>query len=646
MILRLLATVCLAALSLVAGTPAMAREPVPQGKSSPTAAALWFDAVSAPVPLTDPQANRLALETMHALQAGTTDAATFAFLPAETAPRVVILTWQAPASGRQTAVGAGAGLRAATLDALRLASAIPGGRRVSGLKLDIVQHVLANPEYRIREDGVPLPGLAGLAFSRASGFVFTPENLMTDGLFTPKRQLNVRRIGENLAAAQALDRLGKWQAISSFQGTQQVFLFEAQSYYTDGEAVSLLFRGHRVPGPLRPAVIAESAQRLVSFLVKHIRPEGGFACDLPGWQAGDSGVDPLAAQAEALLALLEWQALNPSDAQAEAINRLAKYVRAHLVPYPPDRGAACMAEDSAAALDANALAVMALLKYAAVTHTPVPSEQLAKLGRYLILQLQPDGSLVSDRSLPSGKARAADVLPASAQAEIALVRLYEQTARREYLDAAEQALGYLLQRYSVPDNAAALPLDGWLPAALNETFTFNRDRLLRDHAERLGVALLARQSVTPAFPDLLGTWDDIPNLADTARRATGLLALARLAKDTHADNVQAQYLAGAHLALMFLMAGQMDDATLVNTAAVPDCRGAFRDNLVRYDMSLATQAQALRALCAACRETDGAEGASLPLTDAMKRAVQNARGQVASFPRCLPPRWPPTVRQP
>jgi hypothetical protein len=607
----------------------------------PAATAPWFDTIRGPAGLDAETAARFAAELLAALHRGPSRAApALEFLPADNAPRVVLLAWRRAGQDAVLCAGTGIGLRAAADDALAKARALPGAGTATGLLVELVEHAVQNRAFIIREDALPHPDLVGIAFSRDSAFFFPPDLLTGRGLLRETGHLAVNRVGEALLAAGETTRLGHWQMISSYQAAQEVSFFEVLSLHATPERVVPLFRGHPLPEPAGEAQLRQAGTAAAAFLQRHIRPDGAFACALPDWRLPDSGAEAPAALAATALALLEWHAAAPAADTLAAGTRLLRRLVAELRPTPGVPQARCVPELDRTTLGTNALLTLALARHRLLTRSDEFNAALHGLGRHLLAQRQPDGTFACVRALPSGTVRGELSLTAQAQAVAALVRLYEATGLVDYLDAGEQALLSLAAQELAARDMERLPQDGWLLAALDEAFTFRRqDEFLRQ-AERLGLALFATQVLDPLFPDFLGNWRNGPRLADAAIPSYGLFRAARLLRDRRHTESARNTLAAAHLGLLFQLQGQVDE---VSGLFLPDAearRGAFRDDLLgnRSGCRLAQQADTLLALAEAVRLSARLQGVPLPLTERMREALAASRQAAATFPRCLPRR--------
>lgn len=621
-------------------------------ESAPAAAArttqLWFDSVAAPVVMAEPFWFRLALDLHAALMAGQMDGANFLkTLPPDSAPRVVFLSWQPdPAKPAVVVFAAGKGVRAAAANALQKAFVSGAGKPVTGLKVDVVQHRL-NLGLFLRSTPLPLPGLIGLAFvPMAADTAFLPEELLYDDhLLTPARFLDVHTVTSRLQAAKDPARLAAWRPIAVSRMPAPVSFFETYALYTDGTAVQPMFRGHPLPEPLTAKSLRAAAGDSAGFLRRHWGLEGAFGATVPGWVSGLGDHETAADLAAATLALLDWNALAPEAATAETALRAARRLRERLKPMASETGALMVAEEFHTSLDANALTVLVLCRAAAAAGTPQAfNDPLTRLGAHLLRQVQPDGTFAGDRYYPSGNIRPTPVArEAAAMAVTALVALYEQTGQRAFLDQAGKSLRLLIEDACRTRGGVDVPPppSGWLLVAINEYYTFDRDRTLLAAVERLSLAIRLTQVVEPVFPDGVGGFDNGQAVGAAASRVLGLLAAAELLGDSKQAAVADSTLSAAHLGLLYLKQSQFDAAAALYVSEPAVCRGAFRLGLGGAVMTLRAQADGLMCLNAALRLTRKlGDTRPLPLADSARRVLAQARGQVATFPRCLPPTVP------
>lgn len=633
--LRLAAAAVTAAVSL-----AFAQDPKPAA-----AGELWFDRVTAPADMPLSVWEKAVLEIHTTLNRGALAANFLDFVPPTPAPRVVFVTGAAADGKARTRFAAGASFREAASAAVTaaLAEGEPF-RNHAWLKVDVVQHALMTADYQVRNTLLVQPTLVGLAFSKGSGFAFLPDLLTQGGLVTGLRLLDTDRAAEPILGGKGSPkRLGDWNLVASYTGPQVVTFFECLSFFTAGDGVQLLFRGHPVASPVTVDRLKDTAARAAEFLLQTQNARGEFT-QAPGrWLVGGPVAhERLADQAGAVLALLEAQELLPADkrlaaAAAKGIDCLLKNVQ----PFTFNPKAAYLTDGARVNLDDNAMAAIALARYEKTTRQNTYRASLQKLGLYLLAQLQPDRSLVGERLHPSGNLKAPAEITASAQTVLAFLRLYEITRESVYLDAAQQCLASAVNRWCVSREMDKLPLDAWLLLAVNEVFTYTHDKYLGREVERLVLASETAQPLDVPFPDYLGGFDKSSAVTPVALRAAGLVAAADFLRDSRRPTAADKAAARAHLALMFQLQAQADTASMAHLPDAARWLGAFREDLLDYRFSLAGQYQNLLAVAVAANSMSRQQLTVLPLGKPQETALATARTQILTFPRCLPTQLPP-----
>lgn len=612
-----------------------------------SAEGVWFDKLGLPPVLTDPQGIRLALELRPLVARGKADEKeSLAFLPADLAPRIVILSFGDGATPPVTVTGTGEGLRAALTDALKKAWKNPAHTRAARLKIDLVQHAVLNPAFRVRQDPLPQPSLAGLAFHPSADLVILPEAVVANAWTTPDRILRGSQVADAFVGEKTpIPLLTLRQQLLSSTHPAQVCFFECQTYFTDGGVTGALFRGHRLGNLVSAASLKTAGNQLRGFLFSVQERNGGFACRLPGWiPSGENGAESASATALTLAALMEWQSMSPDDKTLPAVERGIRRLLAQMKADATTPEAQSVVETSDSALpssrlDTNALLTLAICRYRELTGKQDWSDELNRLGRHLLARQQPDGSFVSVREHPSGKLAAPESDTASAQACLALVNLHARTGNMDYLQAANRGLAYLCER-AAQRPGRDLPEAAWLVTALNDYFTYDRNKAFAESAARFGAAILGGQTADPVFPDFAGGWNNSPGLADAAVNTLGLLSASRFCRDTRREKLADLTLDGAHLGLIFLLQGQGDDALLFHHPQAKAYAGAFRTSLTMRETGLETQGRVLFALAAGMREAMKQPNGALPATDAVKNGLATMRTETAKFPRSLPLRLP------
>lgn len=621
--------------------PALAQtDPTPRDVSrSPSAH--WFSQLSAPIVLPASAWQELTAAAYTGLKTGRLPSELPGPVAADTGVRAVFLSWTSGEQRATVSLGFGEGLG----DALRAACAQPAAASAGDLrwlKLDVVQHAFPIEEYYARRSSVPHPSLFGLAFWPFRCFAFLPEELVSWDLTDAQGRLAVHAIGEYLAAVGRLSDALKWSRLCSFAGPVGVHLFESESYFQDEQLSVPLFRGHRVLADLSVAQVMASASRAGDFMVRSCSDTGEIDVPFPEWHTGPDGTATLRDHAGAALALVTLYGRTGQRSFLAAAERIAGRLQRAVQPYAPDPKAGCVVEYRLSSLDTNALTVLALLALRESTATEGRyTKTLDRLSLYLLHQLQPGGEFIRDRVHPSGNIEPDVSLSASSIAVLALVRLYEKTARAVFLRAAEKGMNGLLASDVEGREMDELPRDEWFLSALNAYFTYTREPRLVQLVERVALGIVSTQAHASDFPDLLGSVIQHPSATTAARRTRGLAVAAQLLLDTGRDQAASELLACARLSLVFQLQAQLDPPTAMYLAKPTAYVGAFRDHILDYGLALHCQYVQVLSLLEAAKAAEQAAVGAFPYPAKFQASFDAAWAGVRCFPRFLPQRPAP-----
>jgi hypothetical protein len=640
-----------------------AAAPLPEVPRTP-----WFADHHSPRPLTLQQMGRLAEHAFDALRSGTVPRLEDAILQASHSS-IVFVSCARHDTPTQVAVGTGAALAAAVEDAVQRLLQTHGASEgaVSAVKLDVVQYVRAKNTFAVRESLVPTSSLVGIAFTPLSGFAFIPEQLVGWGWATTRGQLSPHRISLHFAETEQWTEVNKWGKVASFPAGQTVSLFESQSVYFAGGRAIPLFRGHPLRTDVNRDDIVHAVSRLGDFLVQSTSAEGAIEVDLPHWEVPPDGEIPFRDQAATAYGMARLaRLLKRKDLSACARRMGARLVREvrELQPYGNDAQALCLVETQRTFLDANAWLVLALLELRGEGNTPELDRTLTKLGRFLLRQRQPDGELVCERSHPSGKIHPRTSVSASAVAVSALVRLYEETGQRVFLEAASKAMEAIVNLHVEKRPMERLPRGAGLLEAMDALYTFTRHEPLVGYAQRIALGILARQAVPSStaaakktddmdsaaaqtlillaehssskmVPDFLGSMDSTPSANLAAERTRSLLAGARLLRDAGKTAASESILASVKLTLMFQLSAQLDAPSTMYLDDPEAYAGSFRGHVLAYGLDLRCQALQLLSLLDAAELLGRAPDGAFPRDSGVEEAIGKAQALIGRFPRAL-----------
>jgi len=620
----------------------------------------WFQDIQTPLVLDDPAAVALCQAVYAALKGGVVPQTGLGSLPGGDAPRAIFLSWSDGKVPACTRVGVGGTATAALEEACRAAQASsPSPRDLLWLKVDIVQHGEAVNNFSPRQSRLPLPSVIGLSFGPGAGFMFLPEQLVSWDMVDPNSQLSVHYVtervigqeyGRYLPEDQRLPALGRWSALISHLGGQKACLFETQSCFFDGAAGMALFRGHPLDRNVTVAEVRQAATEAGDHLAKYCTDRGLFECPLPEWELGKpQGAEPRD-QALAILALVRLHQATGEARYLKAAGRAGSSLAAAVVAYGGSPRAGCLPEvetlsetggvQAQARLTlaaTNALAVTALCELSGAAATDDYHPAMAMLAQHLILQLQPDGSVVPARQFPSQQIHVLVETESSPAVMLAFTALYETVAREVFLSYAKQVAACLRKRVLDSPEMDALPRDVWLMEALDRLFTFTRDGGLKETVGRLALAATLDQSRDVDFPDGYGAVADQVSALPAADRSRLLAIGARLLNDMGQPESTDNLLGEARPFVLFQLQTRITPPVAMYLPEPRRYLGLFRDHLLDYGFELRGQAAQILSLLALSRELERLGRNNLPEDLAVQKTLADARSLASRWPRYLDP---------
>lgn len=303
------------------------------------------------------------------------------------------------------------------------------------------------------------------------------------------------------------------------------------------------------PGPLTAAGTAQGdpASTVHGYLLQQVQPDGRFIYlrngrgeVLPGYNMVRHG--------GTMLALAQWQAVQPSTRNASALLRTAAYLRQCCLANAGSDGLAVWSREGerpdgarVAALGAAALGLVGLVAAHRVDPAAAPLDELRGLGRFIVSLQAADGSLRS-RVFADGRADTWASLYYPGEAALALVWLAEVDAEHalQWRSAAQAALMHLADQRR---GQSVVPPDHWALIATGALWCANprwnesmRDALLT-HAWQLASGMLGDQAAAGRDGAAPGSFTVDDRATPAATRLEGLLALMALPwpqADTHA----------------------------------------------------------------------------------------------------------------
>jgi hypothetical protein len=622
---------------------------------------LWFQDIQTPLRLGDAEALTLCQAVYTALKRGTPPDTAIGSLPGADTPRAFFLSWSDGTTSASTHLGMGPTAADALREACRRAQAsTPALQHLLWLKLDVVQRGEAVTNFSPRQSRLPLPSLLGLAFGPAAGFEFLPEHLISWDMVDPTSQMSIHYITERvigqeyaryLPESERLPALSRWTALTSHLGGQKACLFEPQSYFFDGSTCTPLFRGHPLGTEVAVAELRQSATAAGDRLVEYCTEQGLFECPLPEWELGQPKDAEPRDQAEAILALVRLHQATGEERYLAAAQRAGTCLAAAVVPYGGSPRAGCLPEietvSAAPRVEAqarltltatNALAVTALCELSSAAKTQAYHPVLAMLAQHLVLQLQPDASVVQARQFPSQQLHPLVESESAATTLLAFMALYESVAREVFLTHAVNVASWLRRTALAAEEMDGLPRDVWLMEALDRLYTFTRDEGLKEPVGRLALAASLDQSREVDYPDAYGAVSGHISALPAADRSRLIAIGARLLHDLGQPEISENLLGEARPYVLFQLQTRITPPVAMYLPEPHRYLGLFRDHVLDYGFELRGQAAQILSLLALARVLEQLGRNTLPADIAVDKGLVEARNLLSRWPRYLTPR--------
>ena len=474
------------------------------------------------------------------------------------------------------------------------------------LKLEIVQFTKWSEGFQMEETRMALGSMVGLAFDVRAGFAFTPSQLTGRCLLTEERSLSARQVGDFLADTLNLLSLKNWMELCSMKKPQTVALFELDGYFTDGETVTPLYRGHPYPTLPSPDGCLQAAVECGKAVLACLDAKDGMLkAPFPDWFADDdNGREDLGSQCELVLAYCRLAADTGDKQWLDAAKLAFKPVVAGAVRYGAGRQCLTIVEDEElpegsrvvprkiSHLRTNALAALAMDEMANAMGDAAGKvflNDLRLLTAHVAMQAQSLGGFLQQRIIPSEEVKMASLadptsrLEAEALATLAVYRGSQRFKEMSWMELADSSLDYLVAELKRAD-IQQYPLSPWLAEALICHYRNGGDYMAE--MTRLAVAADAARDARPILADHYGIVKDWPSMTAAAEHAWILCALAeRFARRDEADRAKAM-LHSVLPYLVFQMQGRMDFATASALARPIYYVGFFRDHLEDFGFDL------------------------------------------------------------
>lgn len=599
----------------------------------------WLQDIEGAVGLDESLFTPLMNETFVALSKGKRGQKIGVEIEGDTAARVVILSVSDTMLRPRSWTGTGFGLKAAVENAVDRFAADDEKPDVKRIKLDVVQHTLSVPGFTLNQSPVPFPGLSGIGFSPASGMAFSPDQLAVCGVIGENKELLGYKVQEMLLLGKRWHAVGLWKTIAAHQGGQTVFMFECQSFYADQNGVRELYRGHVLPIPQSASSIKDYISKAAQFSVDTYRRNGSFVGRQEEW--GDWLLDMAQTPhvedfAGSILSLLEAAKVTGKSSLRKTASEAAGKLAEMTATYEPRRGALCFVNefDLTTDLSGNALSILVMLEFA--EENPEFLKKAMQAGNYLFDQLSSDGKFIFKRKEPPQWNTTNEYsVRGSSMAVLALLKLYEKTGEYSCFEAAEKGMGYILKHHLEDVDLSAVPADPWLIRALNQCYTFMRDKRIPEQTERIAAAMQVFPEINPAFPDFIGSCKGHPSATLAANLSESFAVVNLLLDDMEKGSAVKQNLSLMNLSIMFHLQAMMDKPRAFYMDNPNRYPGALTMDCLSVRLGLASQWQQLHSLCTVYQYLEKQKLKRIPLLQKEAEALRDQRERARTFPQLL-----------
>ena len=425
-------------------------------------------------------------------------------------------------------------------------------------------------------------GLQGIAVASPDGrvpFAFLPEEISANDLIGTGGRFDVGGM------AAYLDRTGrdgrKFTELLANLKTR-ILRFDVEARFYDGTAFLPTFRGHRLYGEAGDEDLRSSLDLAAQYLAGIVGPEGRFVYLYnPVTDAEESGYN-VVRHAGTVYAMMELYQHSRSDEILEAAKRAIAYLWNATKPCPPpETSAYCVVEGGTTKLGANALAAVALAKYAEATSDYGHSKTMNRLCQRMVAIQRKSGEFYPHIQTYSGGGESRNFVSAyyPGEAILALTRVYGLDRDKKWLDAADAAANWLIAVRDRGKTIDKLDHDHWLLYGLNELYRYRKKPLFLDHARKIVDAIVAHQNTRAEYPDQVGMYGYTSNSNQVATRSEGLMAAWRLFTAAGDVPYAQKALRAAELGVRFQLGTQIREETAMYFPVPPKALGGFGRSL-------------------------------------------------------------------
>lgn len=419
-------------------------------------------------------------------------------------------------------------------------------------KVDVVSDVRLNASDFEAE--LPFDrSLYGLAFSKETEAVFTPEELAANTIVGSDNKLRFYNI-EDYYEEQGMPYTGLEESNILYYFSTDSFFFERPS---EGKPeIVELYRGHPFyNNDINPELLYDSAVAAGDYLKGAVKEDGSFVYIYYPKTDKESNNYNILRHGGTVYSMFELYKKTGDEDLRKQGEKALQYLRdEHIKPcYSAPRGELCVVENDEVKLGGNALAIIAMVEYMEATNDMSYLPVAQKLALRIVSLQRKDGGFKAHKSYHS-TGKVSDFISGyyPGEATLALVRLYSLDDNEKWLNTAEDAAKYLIKARDGEKSVKELNHDHWLLYGLNELYRHRPLKIFAEHSFKIVKAIQGMQRVgSPDFKDWLGSYYTPPRSTPAATRTEGLMASYNLAADYghEADSILKSALLGTAFSL-------------------------------------------------------------------------------------------------
>ncbi len=501
---------------------------------------------------------------------------------ADRAPRIVVLTVSDGLSRGRVLHAGGAGLGDALARVLQLARrSAETGSQIRWIKLDLVRETDPLSGADLAAKLAIECTLDGLAFDRESGLLLLPEELVVGRLLDEQGMLSPDRVPGWLKK-----RGGRPEAFTEARSRPPVLhRFRCLSWFTDGNEVVALHRGHRMYASVAQDDLTAAVRAGAAYLRDAVKKDGSFVYSYSPDRGWETEAYNIVRHAGCTWSMLDAVGFTRDRELQTATERALRRLREAIQPVPAARGAGkCVVWGGVSQLGATALATVAMVEAVRVGVDKSALADARELGRGILSLQSPNGEYgIHEFDHPSGEPRATLCKYYPGEAALALVRLHSLDPEGPWLEAAERSVRWIIEvRDAVPPEEQEH--DHWLLYALDDIHRLRPKPDYLAHVRRIVAVILGAQHRRHERWDFTGGYTPRPNSTPTATRSEGLGAACRLLRDYGTPEEAAEVLAAIELGVRFQLQTQYRPERTIYFTNPHRSLGGFHAHLEQFDI--------------------------------------------------------------